>query len=140
MPAKYENLQVFEHLIADSTAAADKITFAVPFKCRVYRVQILQTVSEVTTCTVEFDKQPTIGSANGRGAGDIGSIVFPGSDKLGYCYYDNAARGTILYPGDGVVIKVTTGSTGDKGLVCQILYDYVPEVEANDTTNMVETA
>ena len=138
MALKYEKLRSWQHTIADSTAAADKATWAVPFKCRIYRVQVTQTVSEATAAVVKFDLQPTLGSATNRGNGDIGEITFPTADKLGYCYYDNVARSMILNEGDGVVVEVTTGSTGDKGLMCQILYDYIPEVEANNAA-MVET-
>lgn len=139
MASKYENLRIFTHTIADSTSTGDKATFAVPYKCRIWRVQVTQTVSEGTAAVVAFDKQPTLGSASSRGSADIGEITFPASDKLGKCYYDLAARSTILYPGEGVVVEVTTGSTGDKGLVCQILYDYIPEIEA-EISDLVETA
>ena len=138
MAGKYENLKHFEYTIADSTAAAVKALWVVPYKIRIYRAQVIQTVTEATICVVKFNLQASAGGASTAGA--IAEIAFPAVTKIGYCYYDLVARNMILSPGAAIEIEVTTGSTGNKGLICQLLYDYIPEVETNQTTTMVETA
>ena len=137
MALKYEKLSVFDYLIADSTAAAVKTLWVIPFKCRIWRAQVTQTVTEATVCVVKYNLMASAGGAATAGA--IAEIAFPAVTKLGYCYYDLVARSMVLNAGAAVQIEVTTGSTGNKGLICQLLVEYIPETETNSSA-MVETA
>lgn len=56
--------------------------------------------------------------------------------------YDEAAQGTILYPGNQVVVELTTksGGAGKAGhVIPTLLVKHIPETMAN-LSNMVETA
>ena len=56
-----------------------------------------------TTPVVKFDRRPTAGSDTGRGDGDIANFVL-GTTAAGKVLYDKAAVGTVLMPGDEVVV------------------------------------
>ena len=137
MAAKNENLTVLSALIADSTSAADAGVLVIPFKCRIYRSQLVVTGTEATALVVKFDG--TQNASGTRGDGDVGAITLPASNVQGSVYYDLVARGDIFEAGDIITVQVTTGSTADKAVYAQVLVDYIPEVEGNDT-NLVETA
>ena len=91
---------------------ADVAHILVPFKCEVVRAQL--TVTEVCAGTVKgvvaMDKRPTAGSDASRGAADIASFAM-GTTAVGKVLYDEVAKGTILYPGDEVVVEIVTQPT-----------------------------
>lgn len=137
MAAKYENLTVLSALIADSTSAADAGVLVIPFKCRIYRSQLVITGTEATALVVAFDG--TKNASGTRGTADVGEITLGATDLQGKVYYDLVDRGTIFEAGDIITVQVTTGSTADKAVYAQVLVDYIPEIEGNDT-NLVATA
>lgn len=123
---------------------ADVAVFEIPFRCAVLEAGV--TVSETcaggsTTPVVDFDKRPTAGSDASRGAADIASLVLS-TTAAGKCMYDLVATGTILLPGEEVVVELKTAATGGSkaGHVRPyLLVEYLPEVLAN-LTNKVATA
>ncbi|MEW5736069.1 MAG: hypothetical protein AB1921_14565 [Thermodesulfobacteriota bacterium] len=125
-------------------AAGDKGSFPVPFKCSVYRAQMPVTensAGDTTTAIVKFDKRPAAGSDTNRGDGDIANIAC-GTTAAGKVLYDNAARGTVLYPGEEVVVELAQAATGTTKTGHghpQLLVVPIPEMEAN-LSAMTETA
>jgi hypothetical protein len=124
-------------------AAADVSRFVVPFKCEVWQAQlhIIETCGGRTPGVVKFDKRPTLGSDSSRGDGDIASFAM-GATAAGKVLYDNAGRATILYPGDEVVVEITTRPTSGSPaghFVPMLLVKPIAEMDAN-LSDMVETA
>lgn len=123
-------------------AAADVSRFVVPFKCEVFlaALAITEVCAGTTPGVVKMDKRPTLGSDTSRGNGDIGEFAM-GTTAAGKLLYDLAGRGTILYPGDEVVVEITTRPvTGASGhFIPKLLVKPIPEMLAN-LTDMVETA
>ncbi len=127
--------------------AGDMGTFIVPFRCEVFLAGA--TVTEVcagadTTPVVDFDKRPTAGVETDRGAADIAHLVL-GTTAAGKVMFDRVAKGTILAPGEEVVVQLTTAAT-DAGGSAQtghvlpfLLVKCLPEVPGN-LSDMVETA
>ncbi len=125
-------------------ATGDKGHFVVTFKCQVVQAGLVVTetcAGGTTTPIVAFDRRPTAGSDASRGSADIANIALA-TTAAGKVMYDEAARGTILYPGDEVVVELTQAAsgTGSAGHVRPyLLVEFLPEMTAN-LTDMVETA
>lgn len=124
-------------------AAADVARFVVPFKCEVHQAQlhITETCGGSTPGVVMFDRRPTLGSDSSRGSGDIASFAMAAT-AAGKVLFDNVARGTVLYPGDEVIVEITTRPTSGSPaghFVPQLLVKPISEMDAN-LTDMVETA
>lgn len=122
--------------------AADMGSFIVPFKCEVFLAGLVvtETCAGTTTPVVDFDKRPTAGSDTDRGAADIAHFVLS-TTAAGKVMYDEVGKGTVLEPGQEVVVQLTTAAaTGPAGHVKPfLLVNYLPETFAN-MTDMVETA
>lgn len=122
--------------------AADVAVFVVPFKCEVIlaMLAISETCAGTTPGVVDFDRRPTIASDTSRGAADIAHFLM-GTTAAGKVLYDQAGLGTILYPGDEVVVQIATQPvTGPAGHFRPILLvKYCPETLAN-LSDMVATA
>lgn len=122
---------------------ADVGVFHVPFKCEVVRAQLVVTetcAGSSTTPVVDFDKRPTAGSDTNRGAADIAHFVMA-TTAQGKVLYDEAALGTVLEPGDEVVVQLTTAAVGTPTghFRPQLLVKMIPETKAN-MSDLVETA
>lgn len=93
--------------------AADVGFFTIPFKCELVftGLGITETCAGSTPGVVKFDKRPTGGSNSGRGDGDIADFKM-GTTEAGKMLYDRAGLGTILYPGQEVMVEITTQPTG----------------------------
>lgn len=122
--------------------AADVGYFDIPFKCEVERAQLVitETNAGTTPGQVKYDLRPTAGSDTDRGNGDIAHFNM-GTTAAGKVLYDDVARGTILYPGQQVVVEIAVQpATGPAGhIIPQLLVVPVPETAAN-LDDMVETA
>jgi len=121
---------------------ADVGVFHVPFKCQVVRAQL--NVTEVcagssTTPIVDFDLRPTLGSDASRGAADIAHFIM-GTTAAGKVLYDEVAIGTVLEPGDEVIVQLTTAAVGTPTghFRPDLLVQQMPETKAN-MTDMVAT-
>jgi hypothetical protein len=123
---------------------ADVSRFVVPFKCEVFLAGLAITetcAGDSTKPVVAFDKRPTLGSDSSRGDGDIANFVC-GATAAGKVLYDLAGRGTVLYPGDEVVVQLVTAATGGSKaghFIPLLLVKPIAEMPAN-LTDMVETA
>ena len=123
---------------------ADVGVFHVPFKCQVMRAQLPVTetcAGGTTTPVMKFDKRPTIGSNTDRGDGDIANFVMS-TTAQGKVLYDEAAVGTVLEPGEEVVVQLVTAATGTSAAGhCrpELLVQQMPETKAN-MTDLVATA
>lgn len=127
-------------------AVADAAVFEILARCAVLEAGVIVTeacVGDMTTPIVDFDKRPTAGSDTDRGAADIAHLVL-GTSVAGVVMYDLVATGTILYPGEEVVVELATraedsGVYGSGHIRPYLLVEYLPEVAAN-LTDKVETA
>jgi hypothetical protein len=122
---------------------ADVARFVVPSKCQVLLAGLVVTetcVGSSTTPVVVFDKRPTAGSDGSRGAADIANFVLA-TTAAGKVIYDEVAVGTVLNPGDEVIVELTVQAVGSGAghFVPFLLVEYLPETQAN-LTDMVETA
>lgn len=119
-------------LASDSTG--DKYTFAIPFRCRLIRSQVVfeGTSAHATTAVIKFDKVPTAGSASGRGDGDCGVISKSASNQQGMCLYEYPASNVTLDEGDYVVAEVTTANGDACAFSAALLVEYTPERPANN--------
>lgn len=126
------------------TATGDKGSFIIPFKCEVFLAGVVVTTTCAggsTTPQVDFDLRPTAGSDASRGSADIAHLVL-GTTAAGKVMYDRAALGTVLEPGEEVVVEVPVAATGGgaAGYVKPfLLVKQLPEVFGN-LSDMVETA
>lgn len=124
-------------------SAADVGVFHVPFKCEVVRAQLVVTeacAGGTTTPVVDFDKRPTAGSDTNRGAADIAHFVCA-TTAQGSVLYDEAALGTVLEPGEEVVVELATAATGTSAaghVRPELLVKMIPETKAN-MTDLVAT-
>jgi hypothetical protein len=122
---------------------ADLGSFIVPFKCEVIEAGGVVTetcAGASTTPVVDFDKRPTAGSDSSRGTADIAHLVL-GTTAAGKVVYDKVAIGTVLYPGDEVVVQLATQATGTGAaghIRPYLLVKYNPETNAN-LADKVET-
>lgn len=123
--------------------AADVGVITIPFKCEVVRAQV--TVTEVcagstSTPVVDFDKRPTAGSDTGRGSADIGHLVLS-TTAAGKVMFDEVANGTVLYPGEEVVVQLATAAVGTPTghFYPVLIVKPIPEETVN-LSDMVETA
>ena len=114
--------------------AADVGRFVVPFKCQVILAALVVTEVCAGTLTpvVAFDKRPTAGSDTDRGDGDIANFVM-GTTAAGKVLYDLAAAGTVLTPGEEVIIEITVQPTDAASghFVPYLLVEALPETKAN---------
>ena len=122
----------------DSTA--DVLNYTAPFKCKIREIQAHVTGTEATACVIKFDKQPTAGSATGRGDGDLGSITFAASNLQGTVLVDKPATRLTLEPGEQMVAQVTTASSADKAVVIHVLVDRIDEDQVRNNTDVSESA
>jgi hypothetical protein len=123
---------------------ADVGRFVIPFKCQVILAGLVVTetcAGGTTTPVAVFDKRPTAGSDGSRGAADIASFVLS-TTAAGKVIYDEVAVGTVLNPGDEVIVELTVQATGGGAaghFVPFLLVEQIPETKAN-LTDMVATA
>jgi hypothetical protein len=123
---------------------ADMGSFVVPFKCEVFLAGAVVTetcAGGTSTPEVDFDLRPTAGSETDRGAADIAHLVLS-TTAAGKVMYDRAAVGTVLTPGEEVMVelKVAAVGTSKAGHVKPfLLVKQIPEVLGN-LADMVETA
>ena len=121
---------------------ADVGRFVVPFKCQVVLAGLVVTEVCAGTATpvVAFDKRPTAGSETDRGAADIANFVMA-TTAAGKVLYDKVAVGTVLNPGEEVIVEIVTQPTGSASghFVPFLLVEVLPETLAN-LSDMVETA
>jgi hypothetical protein len=141
-PADYDAAGVVAAGIDLDQAAADLGFFSIPFKCQVYLAgaEVVETCAGTLKPIVKFDKRPTAGSDTDRGDGDIGVLNFE-TTAAGKFLYDKAGRGTVLEPGNQVVVQLTQQPTdAAAGQMNPILLVVpIPETTAN-MTNAVETS
>ena len=121
---------------------ADVGVFHVPFKCEVVRAQLNITeacAGGTTTPEVDFDLRPTLGSDTSRGAADIAHFIM-GTTAQGKVLYDEVAVGTVLAPGDEVVVQLVTAAVGTPTghFRPDLLVQLIPETKAN-MTDLVAT-
>lgn len=123
-------------------AAADVAVFVIPFKCEISMVglAISEAMAGTTPGQVDFDIRPTIGSDTLRTAATAGHLM-TGTAAIGKLLYDIVGKGTVLYPGQEVVVQIAvrplTGATGHFRPV--LVVKPIPE-EFTNLTGMVETA
>ena len=115
--------------------AADVGIFSIHTKCEVLRGHLSVTetcVGATATPVVKFDKRPTAGSDTARGDGDIANFVMS-TTAAGKNLYDEAAQGTILYPGEEVVVQLVTQPVGSPAghFIPALLVKHIPETQAN---------
>jgi|GEM_PF-1029352 len=132
-----------DHGVDCDQSAADVGIIPIPFKCEVVRAELLVTevcAGSSSTPVVDFDKRPSAGSDVGRGAADIAHFIM-GAIAADNVLYDEAALGTLLEPGDEVVVQLTTAAVGTPTghFWPVLLVKMIPETKAN-ISNMVETA
>lgn len=126
--------------ITGSNSTGDKVTLPIPVaKVQVLRSELIISGTEATALVVQYDSQPTIGSATGRGTADIGDITVTAVNNQGKVFYDRVAQGTVLLAGSGVVCEVTTASSAAKNFYPNIIVEVIPEVPEN-VAAMTETA
>jgi hypothetical protein len=127
--------------------AADMGTFIVPFRCEVFLAGAV--VTEVccgadTTPVVDFDLRPTAGSDVARGSADIAHLVLS-TTAAGKVMYDRAALGTVLEPGEEIVVQLAVPAADAGGNLQTghikpfLLVKVLPEVPGN-LSGLVETA
>ena len=122
-------------------ANADAGVFPIPFQCEVVRAMGCVTEGLAGASAVpelRFAKRPTAGSDTSRGDGDIALLNFgvSGVSAQGEVAYDEAAHGTVLSPGQEVVVQVVRGASGngEAGHVRpMLLVRYNTETKANMT-------
>ena len=123
-------------------SAKDVGVFSVPFKCQVERAYLAVTevcAGATLTPVVKFDKRPTQGSDTARGDGDIANFVMS-TTAQGKTLYDEVAQGTVLSPGEEVIVELAVRPTG--GAVTGhfrpvLLVEYLPETQANRSDTVV---
>lgn len=124
--------------------AADLGLFVIPFKCEVLEAGLAITetcAGGSTTPVVDFDSRPTAGSDSSRGAADIAHLVL-GTTAAGKVVYDLAGKGTILYPGQEVVVQLATQATGTSAGGHgrpYLLVKQIPETSANLSAKTLTT-
>lgn len=112
------------------------------------KVQVLMAGAVVTeTCggddskpVFKFDKRPTAGSDDDRGDGDVGELNLE-TTEAGKVMYDRSKEGTVILPGQEVVLELTqrADGSGAAGHVRPfLLVRPVPEEPVN-LDNMVES-
>jgi hypothetical protein len=125
-------------------AAGDMGSFVIPYRCEVFlagAVVCETCAGGSTTPIVDFDLRPTAGDETDRGAADIAHLILS-TTAAGKVMYDRAAKGTVLEPGEEVVVELKTAATGGgkAGHVKPfLLVKQIPEVLGN-LSDMVETA
>ena len=125
-------------------ATGDMGVFIVPFKCIVVRAGVVVTetcAGLTTTPVIKFDKRPTAGSDGSRGDGDVANLVLS-TTVQGKVMYDEVYKGTVLTPGEEVVVELAVAAVGvgKTGHVHPfLLVEYLPETKVN-LTDMTETA
>ena len=123
---------------------ADVAIFVVPFKCHVIFAGLLVTEpcgGATTTPVVAFDRRVTAGSDTGRGAADIANLVLS-TTAAGKLMYDLVAKGTVLNPGDEIVVQLVTmaDGTGAAGHGRPVLVVEPDDETMANITDMVLTA
>jgi hypothetical protein len=124
--------------------AEDKGSFSIPYRCEVFAAGVVVTetcAGGTSTPVVDFDLRPTAGSEGSRGSADIAHLVL-GTTAAGKVMYDEAAKGTILEPGQEVVVELQTKADGASAaghVLPFLLVSYIPETFAN-LEDMTETA
>lgn len=139
------------HLIVDyddgvgvdlDQTAADVALIFIPFRCHVRfaGLTITETCAGTTPGVVKMDLRPTAGSDTARGDGDIANFAMA-TTAAGKLLYDLVAVGTILYPGQQVVVEIATQPvTGPAGhFYPHLVVEPADEVWAN-LANAVATA
>jgi hypothetical protein len=122
-------------------AAGDFGVFFVPMKCEVIEAGAL--VTEVcagsVTPELDMDLRPVAGSDSNRGVADIAHLIL-GTTATGKVVYDKVAKGTVLLPGQEIVVEIKVRPTGSATGHCRpfILVKPLDETKAN-LINMIET-
>ena len=121
--------------------AADVARLLVPFHCVVDLAALIitETCAGSTPGVVKMDKRPTAGNDTGRGDGDIATFNM-GTTAAGKVLYDLVAHGMELFPGDEVVVEITTQPvTGPAGHFEPVLIVQPREETLANLTDMVAT-
>ncbi len=124
---------------------ADVGSFVIPYRCEVFLAGAVVCESCIgtsgTTPVVKYDKRPTAGDDTSRGDGDIAHLILA-TTAAGKVMYDRVAKGTVLEPGEEVVVQLVTAATGSPKtghIKPFLLVKQIPEVLGN-LSDMVETA
>lgn len=129
----------------DATTASAAVlgVIAVPYKCQVRRVQVLQCDNDTTGGTISFIQRATAGATtddstdatvNYVDRGIFAQITLPASNVQGKLYYKDPSQASIvLLPGQELAVK-SSAATGEHRFM--VLVERIPEVPAN-LSNMV---
>lgn len=114
-------------------AGGDIGVFHVPFKCEVVQAQVTITETLSDAAEIKFDLRPTAGSDTDRGDGDIAdlNIGVTGVSVQGEVAYDLAGTGTVIDPGEEVVVEVIASCTSSGKVRPDLIVRYLPETLAN---------
>ena len=143
MSAKHENWIWLSSSAVATDTTGDKATFAIPQECKLVRAYAVAAGTEATALVIKLDYAPKVGSATDRGDGDMGTLTWGTGDKQGKLVYHKhatLAADTTLSPGGAVVAQVTTASTADKEVYVGVIFEYVPETEANQSNMNADSA
>lgn len=133
--------QMIEHHIKalDLTSTGDKGNYAPgPIPVYVRGVAIVCKAAGSAAGVIKGDKQPTAGSASGRGDGDVFILTAPNPIAQGKVLHKDNMK-VLLKPGEQVVVEVTTGLTGVNS--ADVILFLEPAWEhADNNTNMIRSA
>lgn len=122
----------------DLTTTGDKGNYApgnIPYYVR--GVAIVAKVAGSAAGVVKGDKQPTAGSASGRGDGDVFVLTALNPHAQGKVMFKDNMK-VLLKPGEQVVIEVTTAWTGVSN--ADVILFLEPAWEhADNNTNMIRS-
>ncbi|MFH1952577.1 MAG: hypothetical protein ABIL06_13270 [Pseudomonadota bacterium] len=120
--------------------AADVARFLIKQKCEVVRscAIVTEVCAGTITPIVDFDLRPTVGSDTDRGVADIGHLILS-TTAAGKVMFDEVGQGTVLEPGEEVVVQLITAASGvgpTGHFIPYLQVKIIPETQANldDTT------
>lgn len=125
---------------ADMSGTGDQGTFTPPFPCEIvgFGYVITTVVTDAAGGLVlKADKRPTAGSDSGRGDGDGGVLTLTNAQAIlltaGKVMLSRPNTPLIVYPGEQIVLDLTTAPDGGAGLPF-ILYKHKPRTDDTDIT------
>lgn len=136
----YSHQMVEHHIKAlDLSTTGDKGNYAPgPIPMYVRGVEVVCKTAGSAAGVVKGDKQPTAGSATGRGDGDVFVLTAPTTIAQGKVLHKDNMK-SLLKPGEQVVIEVTTAWTGVT--IADVILFLEPAWEhADNNTNMIRSA
>ena len=139
MPYTYGQHEVRIGAALDLTSTGDKANWA-PGRWPHYirAVAIVAKAAGSAAGVVKFDKQPTAGSASGRGDGDVAVLTAPNPHAQGKVLAKENLR-VLINPGEQVVAEVTTAWTGVNVADIILMIEPVREIYDN-MTGVTESA